>query len=243
MVSSRRLLKRRRFLAGGVGLAGLALGGPRALHGRNRPVDMALVLAADCSGSVQTEHYALQQRGYGDAFRDPRVIKAIGSGIHGAIVATYCQWSGYRLQAQLIPWTILQDEDGIAAFAMELERTERVIFSGGTSPGGAIEFAQALLVRSAVDAARRVIDVSGDGRSNNGPPPDAARDRAAAEGIVINGLPILHMEPDIDGYYRDHVIGGPGAFVMPARDFEDFATAVRRKLVLEIAGTGAPVRS
>lgn len=243
IVSSRRLFKRRGILAGGVGLAGLALGGPGLLHAQRRPVDMALVLAADCSGSVHGEHYALQQRGYGDAFRDPRVIKAIRAGIHGAIAVTYFQWSGYGLQAQLIPWTILQTEAGIAAFAMALERAERMIFSGGTSPAGAIEFGQALLGRSPADAMRRVIDVSGDGRSNNGPPPDGARDRAAVAGIVINGLPILHMEPDIDGYYRDHVIGGPGAFVMPARDFEDFATAVRRKLVLEIAGTRTPVRA
>lgn len=242
IVSSRRLFKRRGMLAGGLGLAGLALGAPGLLHAQRRAVDMALVLAADCSGSVHAEHYALQQRGYGDAFRDPRVIKAIRAGIHGAIAVTYFQWSGYGLQAQLIPWTILRTEAGIAAFAMALERAERVIFSGGTSPAGALEFGQALLGRSPADAAHRVIDVSGDGRSNNGPPPDGARDRAAAAGIVINGLPILHMESDIDGYYRDHVIGGPGAFVMPARDFEDFATAVRRKLVLEIAGTGGPVR-
>lgn len=242
ILSSRRLLKRRGILAGGVGLAGLALGGP-GLHAQRRAVDMALVLAADCSGSVHAEHYTLQQRGYGDAFRDPRVIKAIRAGIHGAIAVTYFQWSGYELQAQLIPWTILQAEAGVLAFAAALKRAERAIFSGGTSPAGAIEFGQLLLARNTVDAARRVIDVSGDGRSNTGPPPDAARDRATANGIVINGLPILHMEPDIDGYYRDHVIGGPGAFVMPARDFDDFATAVRRKLVLEIAGIAHPARS
>lgn len=242
IVSSRRLLKRRGILAGSVGLAGLALAGPGLLHAQRRTVDMALVLAADCSGSVHAEHYALQQRGYGDAFRDPRVIKAIRAGIHGAIAVTYFQWSGYGLQAQLIPWTILQTEAGIAAFAATLERAERMIFSGGTSPAGAIEFGQALLGRNPTEALRRVIDVSGDGRSNNGPPPDGARDRAVSAGIVINGLPILHMESDIDSYYRDHVIGGPGAFVIPARDFEDFATAVRRKLVLEIAGTGDPVR-
>jgi hypothetical protein len=240
---SRRLIKRRGFLSGGACLAGLALGVPGILYGQQRKVDMALALAADCSGSVQNEHYALQQRGYGDAFRDPKVIRAIRSGIHGAIAVMYFQWSGYRLQAQLVPWTILQADTEILAFAHALERTERMIFSGGTSPGGAIEFGQALLMQTPFETVRRVIDVSGDGRSNNGPPPDAARDRAVAGGIVINGLPILHMEPEIDEYYRDHVIGGPGAFVMPARDFEAFATAIRRKLILEIAGTGIPSRS
>ncbi|MFN4309015.1 MAG: DUF1194 domain-containing protein [Ferrovibrio sp.] len=240
-MSSRRLLQRRTIL--GAGLAGLALGLPTTLYGQRRAVDMALVLAADCSGSVHGEHYTLQQRGYGDAFRDPKVIKAIRSGIHGAIAACYFQWSGYRLQTQQIPWTILQTDAEIAAFALALERTERVIFSGGTSPAGAIEFGQALLARTEVEVARRVIDVSGDGRSNNGPVPDAVRDRAVAAGIVINGLPILHLEPDIDDYYRDHVIGGPGAFMIPARDFEDFAAAIRRKLVLEIAGVGAVLPS
>ena len=184
IVSSSRLLKRRGILAGGVGLAGLALAGPGLLRAQRRAVDMALVLATDCSGSVHAEHYALQQRGYGDAFRHPMVIKAIRAGVHGAIVVTYFQWSGYGLQAQLIPWTVLQTEAGIAAFATMLERAERMIFSGGTSPAGAIEFGQALLGRSPVDAARRVIDVSGDGRSNNGPPPDGARDRATAAGIA-----------------------------------------------------------
>lgn len=236
---SRRLIKRRSILSAG---AGLVLGVPGILRGQRRMVDMALVLAADCSGSVQAEHYALQQRGYGDAFRDPKVIKAVRSGIHGAIAVTYFQWSGYRLQALLIPWTILQADAEILAFAHALEQTERMIFSGGTSPAGAIEFGQALLMQNPFDTSRRVIDVSGDGRSNNGPPPDAARDRAVADGFVINGLPILHMESGIDDYYRDHVIGGPGAFLVPARDFEAFATAIRRKLVLEIAGAAIPSR-
>ncbi len=216
----------------------MALGYAPPGRSQRAMVDMALVLAADCSGSIQHEHYTLQQRGYADAFRDPRVISAIRSGMHGAIAVTYFQWSGYSLQTALVPWTILRSDIQIAAFALSLERAERVIFSGGTSLAGAIEFGQGLLEQMPVDTLRRVIDVSGDGRSNNGPGPEPSRDLAAARGITINGLPILHMEPDIDEYYRNHVIGGPGAFLVPARDFKAFAAAIRRKLILEIAGIG-----
>lgn len=216
----------------------MALGYAPPARSQRAMVDMALVLAADCSGSIQHEHYVLQQRGYADAFRDSKVISAIRSGMHGAIAATYFQWSGYSLQTALVPWTILRSDAQIAAFALSLERAERVIFSGGTSPAGAIEFGRGLLEQMPLDALRRVIDVSGDGRSNNGPGPEPSRDLAAARNITINGLPILHMEPDIDEYYRNHVIGGPGAFLVPARDFKAFAAAIRRKLILEIAGIG-----
>jgi len=200
-------------------------------------VDLALVLAADCSGSVHAEHYALQQRGYAEAFRNRQVIQAIRSGVTGAIAITYFQWSGYSLQTLVVPWTILRSDAEIASFATTMERADRMIFGGGTSPTGAIEFGHRLLEKSPVTAARRVIDISGDGRNNTGPAPAEARDAAVAAGITINGLPILHMEPDIDTYYEQHVIGGPGAFIVPARDYTSFEAAVRRKLILEIAGT------
>jgi len=200
-------------------------------------VDLALVLAADCSGSVHAEHYALQQRGYAEAFRNRQVIQAIRSGVTGAIAITYFQWSGYSLQTLVVPWTILRSDAEIASFATTMERADRMIFGGGTSPTGAIKFGHRLLEKSPVTAARRVIDISGDGRNNTGPAPAEARDAAVAAGITINGLPILHMEPDIDTYYEQHVIGGPGAFIVPARDYTSFEAAVRRKLILEIAGT------
>ncbi|MCW0236499.1 MAG: DUF1194 domain-containing protein [Ferrovibrio sp.] len=211
---------------------------PPALAQR-RPVDLALALAADCSGSVHAEHYSLQQRGYAEAFRSPEVIKAIRSGIHGAIAVAFFQWSGYALQNLILPWTVLRSDEEIAGFAMQMERAERTIFGGGTSPTGAIEYGHRLLSDLPVQTTRRVIDVSGDGRNNTGPPPAEARKAAVAAGIIINGLPILHMEPDIDDYYEKNVIGGPGAFLVPARDYGAFAAAVRRKLVLEIAGIKA----
>lgn len=209
---------------------------PGRLQGQGKGVDLALVLAADCSGSVHAEHYALQQRGYAEAFRSRQVIQAIRSGIAGAIAVSYFQWSGYALQTLIVPWTVLASDTDIARFATQMERAERMIFGGGTSPTGAIEFGHRLLEKVPVVPARRVIDVSGDGRNNTGPAPAEARQAAVAAGITINGLPILHMEPDIDTYYEQNVIGGPGAFIVSARDYTSFEAAVRRKLILEIAG-------
>lgn len=207
---------------------------------QRRSVDLALALAADCSGSVHAQHYTLQQRGYAEAFRSREVRQAIRSGIHGAIAVAYYQWSGYRLQNLILPWTVLASDGDVERFALQMENAERTIFGGGTSPSGAIEFGHRLLSDLPVQASRRVIDVSGDGRNNTGPPPAEARKAAIDAGIVINGLPILHMELDIDEYYEKFIIGGPGAFMVPARDYESFAAAVRRKLVLEIADRKAP---
>lgn len=209
---------------------------PGRLRGQGKGVDLALVLAADCSGSVHAEHYTLQQRGYAEAFRSRQVIQAIRSGIAGAIAVSYFQWSGYALQTLVVPWTVLASDTDIARFATQMERAERMIFGGGTSPTGAIEFGHRLLEKVPAVPARRVIDVSGDGRNNTGPAPAEARNAAVAAGITINGLPILHMEPDIDTYYEQNVIGGPGAFIVSARDYTSFEAAVRRKLILEIAG-------
>lgn len=233
---------RRRFLIATGATAGLAAAGvPLAAHGQSHDgqrqrVDLALVLAADCSGSVSSDEYTLQQQGYADAFRQREVIKAIRSGINGAIAACYFQWSGYSLQNLIIPWTILRSDDSVAIFATGLEQAERRLYSGGTAPAGAIAFGRMLIEEPPVPALRNVIDVSGDGRTNNGPSTDQDRAEAIARGITINGLPIENQEPDLEEYYRRHVIGGPGAFLVPARDFDAFKEAVRRKLVLEIAG-------
>lgn len=235
----RRRTDRRQLLLG-VGSTVAATALPWAAFSQKSQVDLALVLAADCSGSVHAEHYALQQRGYGAAFSHPQVIKAIRSGIHGAIAACYFQWSGYSLQTLVVPWMVLRSDADIIAFAGRLEDANRTIFGGGTSPTGAIEFGHRLLDQCPVQPARRVLDVSGDGRNNTGPAPADARAAAVAAGIVINGLPILHMELDIDAYYEQHVIGGPGAFIVPARDYSSFETAVRRKLILEIADRAPP---
>lgn len=208
---------------------------PNARAADTAPVDLALVLAADCSGSVTAHGYRLQQQGYADAFRDPKVIKAILSGMHGGIAVTYFQWSGPALQNQLAAWTVLRSQDDITAFADVLAKAPRTIFGGGTSVSGAIDFGKHLLGQVPVEAMRQVIDISGDGRTNNGRPAAPARDEAVAAGITINGLPILNQESDIDRYYQNEVIGGPRAFMIPARDFEAFGEAIRQKLILEIA--------
>ncbi len=198
-------------------------------------VDLALVLAADCSGSVTSHGYRLQQQGYADAFRDPKVIKAILSGMHGGIAVTYFQWSGPALQNQMVQWTVLRSQADILAFADARAKAPRTIFGGGTSVSGAIDYGKHLMGQVPVEAVRRVIDISGDGRTNNGRPAPPARDEAVAAGITINGLPILNQEHDIDRYYQNEVIGGPGAFMIPARDFDAFGEAIRQKLILEIA--------
>lgn len=234
-ISRLRSTPARRQVLIGAGAAVAAGMLPGLSGGQGKGVDLALVLAADCSGSVHAEHYALQQRGYAEAFRNRQVVQAIRSGINGAIAVSYFQWSGYALQTLVVPWTVLASDADIAQFATQMERAERMIFGGGTSPTGAIEFGHRLLEKVPVVPARRVIDVSGDGRNNTGPPPAEARKAAVAAGITINGLPILHMEPDIDAYYEQNVIGGPGAFIVSARDYSSFEAAVRRKLILEIA--------
>ena len=198
-------------------------------------VDLALVLAVDVSGSVDATRFALQQQGYAAAFRSPRVVAAIRSGAAQAIAVTVIQWTGPMLQQQVIGWTTLADEASAHAFADMIERTPRQLFSGGTSISGAIDYARLLFIQAPVAAARRVIDVSGDGANNRGRPAAQARDEAVKDGIGINGLPILALEPFLDRYYYDEVIGGPGAFMIPAESYENFADAILKKLIMEIA--------
>jgi hypothetical protein len=198
-------------------------------------VDLELVLAVDASGSVDQIRFELQKRGYVAAFRHARVLEAIRSGPHQAIAVTMVQWTGPTLQVQVAPWTFVGDEESAAAFASAIERAPRQLFSGGTSISGAIDYAMTLFPNSPFRASRRVIDISGDGSNNRGRSVTTARDEAVAAGVGINGLPILALEPDLDRYYRDYVIGGPGAFVIVARDYETFADAILKKLITEIA--------
>jgi hypothetical protein len=197
--------------------------------------DLLLVLAVDASGSVNHTRFELQKRGYAAAFRHPRVLNAIRSGTTQSIAVTMVQWTGPTLQVQVVPWTLIKDEASIHGFANAIEAAPRQLFSGGTSISGAIDFAMLLLPSAPFKGLRRVIDVSGDGSNNRGRIVTAARDDAVRAGIVINGLPILSLEPYLDRYYYDHVIGGPGSFMIPAESYEKFAEAVLRKLILEIA--------
>jgi hypothetical protein len=202
-------------------------------------VDLALVLAVDASGSVDRVRFELQKRGYVAAFRHPRVIGAIQSGPSQAVAVIMMQWTGPALQVTAVPWTKISDASSANAFADAIARAPRALFGGGTSISGAIDSSLALLFDNPYHAARRVIDISGDGSNNRGRSVNEARDEAIAKGIGINGLPILSLEPDLDRYYRDNVIGGPGAFVIAARDYETFADAILKKLIAEIAAKPA----
>ena len=198
-------------------------------------VDLGLVLAVDASGSVDRHRFELQKQGYAAAFRNPRVLNAIRSGLNQSIAATMFQWTGPRLQVHVVPWTLIKDEASANAFAAAIETTPRELFGGGTSISGAIDYGRLLLLQIPFTPTRRVIDVSGDGSNNSGRSVTSARDEAARDGIGVNGLPILSIEPGLDGYYRDYVIGGPGAFMVPADSYETFADAILKKLITEIA--------
>jgi len=200
-----------------------------------RAVDLELVLAVDASGSVSQERFVLQQRGYVAAFRDPRLLQAVRSGATGSIAVTMTQWTGPAMQVQVVPWALIADQASMLAFADAIEKAPRQLFGGGTSISGAIDHAMALFAKSDHKGARRVIDISGDGANNRGRAAADARDEAVQVGVVINGLPILAVEPFLDQYYWTNVIGGPNAFVIAVESYEAFAEAVLKKLIIEVS--------
>ena len=210
-------------------------------------VDLVLVLAVDVSRSIDEEEARLQREGYQAAMADPRVVAAIGGGAAGAIAVAYVEWAGYSYQRLVLPWTRIATAADATAWSARLEQAPRESMSW-TSLSGALIFGRRVLAACPFEAARRVVDVSGDGANNSGPSPEAERDRLVAEGVVINGLPIVNDRPnfgvtpgpELEPYYREFVIGGPGAFLVVAEDFASFGDAIRRKLVQEIAG-GLPV--
>lgn len=197
-------------------------------------VDLELVLAVDASSSVSAEEFDLQMRGFADAFRDPAVAAAIRATGDLGIAIAMIQWSDNRRQHVAIDWTHLTTADTTTDFAAMIDRTPRFLDGGGTAIGGAIEFASRAIARNAFQGVRKVIDISGDGRANQGAQPSKLRDLAVAQGITINGLAILNEDASVDGYYRTSVIGGTGAFVMTANNYEDFAAAMLEKLIKEI---------
>ena len=146
------------------------------------------------------------------------------------------EWSGPELQVPIVPWALIRTPQDIGAFAQLLDDRPRVLYGGGTAVGNAIQYGARSIEANAFDGRRRVIDVSGDGPDRNGLPASIGRDIAVAQGMTVNGLPILQNFSGLDVFFEDNVIGGPGAFSIPARGFKDFAIAVRRKLILEIAG-------
>jgi hypothetical protein len=225
-------------------LLSLVLASPQGAAAEALPVDLELALAVDVSRSVDEEEARLQREGYIAAFRHPNVVEAIRRGPLGRIAVSYYEWGGYGNTHLVVDWTLVGDRESAATFAGALARTEPML-ARRTGVSGAIDYGAALFDRNRFDGRRRVIDISGDGANNSGELVTVARDRAVAAGITINGLPILNGRESpggwrqidtLDLYYRDCVIGGPGAFYIVARDFPDFARAVLRKLVLEIAG-------
>lgn len=234
---------RRRTLIATAGAAALA----RPARAEE-PVDVALVLAVDVSRSIDEDEARLQREGYRSAVSDPRVVEAVRGGMLGGIAIAYVEWAGIEYQRTVIPWTRIASQRDAEAWAAALAAAPRASLSW-TSISGAIEYARRTMSECPHEATRRVIDVSGDGVNNSGPPAEQARDRAVADGITINGLPILNDRPTfgrpppvpLDQYFRESVIGGAGSFVIAAEDFEAFGQAVRRKLIREIAGLSGPV--
>jgi hypothetical protein len=201
-------------------------------------VDLQLVLAVDASGSVNQARFDLQKQGYAAAFRNPRVLRAIQSGRNQSIAVIMVQWTGPTQQALVVPWTLVRDRASADLLAAAIDKTQRQLFGGGTSISGAIDFSVALMPTGPYRGQKQIIDISGDGSNNRGRPVTAARDDAVRAGISINGLPILTLEPDLDKYYFDNVIGGPGAVMVPAESYEAFADAIIKKLIIEIAANG-----
>jgi hypothetical protein len=201
------------------------------------PVDLELVLAADASGSIDDGEFMLQRRGYAQALRDPRVLNAIRGGAEQAIAITFFEWTGRGMQVTVVPWTVINDAASAEKVAQQLLEAPRSLYGGGTGVGEAIFHAIPLFDKNGFESDRQVVDISGDGPTNQGRPAAAARDFAIERGITINGLPILTDFPGLDVFYEQNVIGGPGAFMVPAAGFADFAESVLHKLIREVAGS------
>jgi hypothetical protein len=192
------------------------------------------VLAIDASGSVSTDRLALQINGYARALETEAFIRTVRGGRHGRVAVTFVAWTDWDRQQQMVPWAIIEDEVTADAFVQDLLLAERP-FPGFTSISGAIDYSAGLIRSSGFRASRQVIDISGDGANNDGRPVTDARDEALQAGITINGLPIVEVEPSLDEYYRNNVIGGVDAFTVVAQDLSSFADAVMRKLLIEVA--------
>jgi hypothetical protein len=209
-------------------------------------VDLLLVLSSDVSRSVDHPKFLLQREGYAAAISDPLVIEAIKSGPHQRIAVCFVEWSGFGAQKLVIDWTMIDSPGAARKFGDQLLELPRA-FADRTSISGGIEFATNQLERAPFEGSRRTIDVSGDGTNNAGRDVKLARDETIAKGIVINGLVILsdrpvpwnaeHTNPPggLEKYYQDNVIGGPGAFVLVAENFNSFGRAIIKKLIAEIA--------
>jgi hypothetical protein len=216
-----------------------------AASARAATVDLALVMAVDVSESVDADEYELQHEGIARAFESPSVLAAISGGSNSAVDVLVLEWSDRDKQVVTVDWTRVSDKASAAAFATKVRASQRSS-NGLTAIGDALLAAQAAFLNLPDRAARRVVDLSGDGIANIGPPPQQVRDELVAAGITVNGLAILKTEPWLDGYYDQNVVGGPGGFLVQVDDFASFAAAMQQKLLAEIAATrpvAAPPRS
>ncbi|MBL4739941.1 MAG: DUF1194 domain-containing protein [Sneathiella sp.] len=198
-------------------------------------VDLELVLAVDCSYSVDNVEYKLQMKGLANAFRSPKVRDLINSGLVGTIAVTVIQWSKWDVQIPVIPWRKISSDGDILELSADLLKQPRMAADGGTSLGGIITFSQKSLAENKYIGARQVIDISSDGQDNSGNAPDAAAKYAVASGIIINGLAILNEFRSLDKYFEQRIIGGPGAFVIKANDYYNYEEAILKKLIKEIS--------
>jgi hypothetical protein len=236
-------------LAGG-DVAGIAAPGPRTEFGQQATdkdaapsVDVELVLAVDVSYSMDMDELAIQREGYAQAIISKEFLQALKTGPNGKIAVTYFEWAASSDQKIIIPWRVIDGPETADAVANEIMKTP-IRRASRTSISGAIYFAMPLFEENPYRGLRRVIDISGDGPNNNGAPVTGARDAALEKGITINGLPIMVKEPsystmdidNLDFYYEDCVIGGPGSFVVTIKDRDKFKEAIRTKLLLEVAG-------
>jgi hypothetical protein len=247
----------RLLMLAGIALAGLTAGGVAFRHAglaapqrvqlqeKSAPpnVDAELIIAVDVSYSMDPDEQALQREGYILGLTSAEFLNALKQGTHGRIAVTYFEWAGERDQKTIVPWRLIDGEASAKAVADEIAAAP-YRRSYRTSISGALQYAAPLFGTSEFRGMRRVVDVSGDGANNQGPPVTAVRDQLLAQGITINGLPLVLKRPNnrymdidnLDVYYEDCVIGGPGSFVIPIRDRDNFKEATRTKLVQEVAG-------
>ena len=214
-----------------VALAGFTV----AAYGQEKAVDLELVLAVDVSGSIRPTEFALQRRGLAEAFRDPAVHAAIETAGGNGIVVSVLFWAGPREQSLVVGWSLVSDAVTSVEFAGRIETAKRG-FAGVTAIGEALQSAAQATAANGYLSERIVIDISGDGPTNWGREPRSIRDKIVATGITVNGLAIIDEDENLTAYYRDHVVGGPGAFVASASDSDDFVRAIRSKLIQEILG-------
>jgi hypothetical protein len=235
-------MRRRTLLRGAGGAALAAVAHQAARADEIVEVDMRLVIAVDVSRSIDEDEARLQRQGYLQALADRRVLDAMTGGPLRRIAIAYVEWAGTHYQRTVIDWGLIDSAPAAADFAGKLEASPFTSQSW-TAVGAALAYAATKFDEPLFRSARKVIDISGDGKTNNGPPAELVRDELIKRGIVINGLPILSDRPnfgrppetDLDTYYEEKVIGGPGAFMVVAKGFEDFGRAIRSKMTREIS--------